>query len=340
MLLNTFHKSQQHANYLFRHRDNFAAARKHGRDLLLLNDNTGLLQPNALVAFVVCRNECFRLPFFLEYYRNYGIDHFCFVDNDSNDGTRTYLCAQPDCTLWTTTSSYRDSHYGVHWLNYLLKRYGTGHWCLTVDPDEFLCAPYHGSRNLKELCAYLDSKRKQSFFTTMLDMYPRGSIQSAVYEQGQNPLEVANWFDPTGYHQVQSHRKDWWIRGGVRRRVFFADSPEYSPALNKTPLVKWSKHFLYIMSTHTLAPDRINEPHFSQSLAPTGCLLHFKYLSTFIEKVREEEHRRQHYAGSLEYSQYNAGLQKDTILWCNGSVQFTEWQQLVELGLMGTGGWF
>ena len=35
------------------------------------------------------RNEKIRLPFFLRYYRNLGVNHFLIVDNDSTDGTRS-----------------------------------------------------------------------------------------------------------------------------------------------------------------------------------------------------------------------------------------------------------
>jgi hypothetical protein len=316
------------------------AARRHGRDLLPVADRTARIGPHDLLVFTTCRNELVRLPYFLEYYRRLGVAHFLFVDNDSSDGTRDYLQAQSDCSLWTTKASYRDSKFGVHWLNHLLRRHGTGHWCLTLDPDEFLVIPHHGSRDLHELCAFLDAHKKPSFFSIMLDMYPRGSVEGATYRSGQDPLEVAPWFDPTGYYQEKRPQCDYWTRGGVRRRVFFADNPEDAPALNKTVLVKWRRRYLYLSSAHVLSPFRLNEPHFANTLAPTGCLLHFKYLSLFEEKVREELERKQHYADSREYRRYAKMLSSQAPLWCEGSRQLERWEQLVDLGLMNVGSWF
>ncbi len=36
--------------------------------------------------------------------------------------------------------------------------------------------------------------------------------------------------------------------------MFFQDNPEEAPALNKIPLVKWSKKYAYVDSTHMLLP--------------------------------------------------------------------------------------
>jgi hypothetical protein len=322
-------------------RPGLRAARHHGRDLAPSIDRTEEIARGDLLAFAVCRNECTRLPYFLEYYRGKGVDHFIFIDNGSEDGTMEFLGRQKDCSLWTTSASYKESNFGVHWLNYLLRRFGSGHWCLTLDPDEFLVIPHENSRTLKELTAYLDSQKKDSFFSVMIDMYPRGSLDDAIYTQGQNPLEVSPWFDPAGYYQeLMPACQDWWIRGGVRRRVFFPHKPEEAPALNKTVLVKWKSHFHYLSSTHVLSPIRLNAPHFRDTLAPTGCLLHFKYLAHFKEKVAEELKRRQHYAGSREYFSYDKMFRDGSTLWCEGSARYKDWRQLAEMGLMTAGRWF
>jgi hypothetical protein len=338
-LLTLFPHVRKKVNTL--NRPGLQAAQVHGKDLAAARDRTDSIKNQDLLAFVVCRNERVRLPFFLEYYRRKGVEHFLFIDNDSDDGTAAFLDEQDDCSVWKTDASYKDSKFGVHWLNYLLREYGTGHWCLTLDPDEFLVTPYDTTRSLKELTAYLDSQKKESFFSVMLDMYPEGSVDAATYTAGQDPLAVAPWFDPCGYHQeLMPACQDWWIRGGVRRRVFFRDAPEDAPALNKTVLVKWKRHFHYLSSTHVLSPLRLNSPHFRDTLAPTGCLLHFKYLAHFKDKVAEEMQRRQHYAGSREYRSYHSMFRQGSTLWCEGSARYRDWQQLADLGLMTRGRWF
>ena len=37
--------------------------------------------------FAIMRNESLRLPYFLEYYKNLGVDRFFLIDNNSTDGS-------------------------------------------------------------------------------------------------------------------------------------------------------------------------------------------------------------------------------------------------------------
>src|SRR5690606_4966848 len=113
------------------------------RPVALRND---AVRSGGILLFCTLRNERIRLPWFLSYYRDLGISHFFFVDNDSDDGSRDYLAGQPDVSLWTTKASYKNSRFGMDWLTALLRRYGHGHWCLTVDVDEFLIYPFCETR--------------------------------------------------------------------------------------------------------------------------------------------------------------------------------------------------
>jgi len=61
------------------------------RDLRAVSDRTSLIKPDDLLLFSTQRNEVVRLPYFLDYYRKQGINHFLIVDNDSDDGAREYL---------------------------------------------------------------------------------------------------------------------------------------------------------------------------------------------------------------------------------------------------------
>ena len=71
----------------------------------------------------------------------------------------------------------------------------------------------------------------------------------------------------------------------------------------------------------------------------SGALLHTKFLSTFGEKAMEELKRREHYAGSLEYTAYANALQDHPELWCKWSEKYINWRQLEILGLMSMGNW-
>lgn len=310
-------------------------------DLKLVQDRTAAIRQHDILLFSCLRDELIRLPYFLEYYRNLGVKHFFFVDNDSTDGSRDYLAEQEDVSLWTTTASYRESHFGVDWLNWLLRRYGHGHWCLTVDPDEFLVYPFCDTRPLRALTDWLDASGVRVFSAMLLDMYPKGPINAQPYRAGQDPMEIACWFDSGNYSIKRNPRLgNLWIQGGPRARAFFAAMPEKAPALNKVPLIRWHRSYAYTSSTHMLLPRGLNLVYDDWGgEKASGCLLHAKFLDTMSAKVEEEMQRRQHFAASEEYSAYVEGLRATPDLWCNWSEKYINWRQLEILGLMSKGNW-
>lgn len=311
------------------------------RALKPLADRTESIAPGDILAFVTQRNERVRLPYFLQYYRDLGVQHFLFVDNASDDGSADYLRDQPDVSSWWTEASYKGARFGMDWINGLLRRYGHDHWCLTVDPDEFLIYPHCDSRPLAALTDWLDASGRRSFPAMLLDMYPEGGIEDEVYREGQNPFQIARWFDPVNYAISKNHYLgNLWIQGGPRTRVFFPNDPLAGPALNKIPLVRWNRRYAYVSSTHMLLPRGLNLVYDEAGgEMASGCLLHAKFLSSFTEKSAEELDRRQHYANSKEYRAYHSGLQTSTRLWCAESREYQDWQQLEDLGLISRGNW-
>lgn len=311
------------------------------RELRSVVNRTETIKPSDIIVFCTLRNEKIRLPFFLKYYRDLGVDHFVFVDNDSDDGTRKYLRGQDDVSLWRTSGSYKRSRFGVDWINWLMRRYGHGHWCLTVDPDEFLVYPFCDTRSLRALTDWLDASSIKSFGAMLLDMYPKGPLDAHPYVAGQDPFEIANWFD-SGNYMIEKNKVfgNLWIQGGPRARAFFPDNPERAPALNKIPLVKWNRNYTYVSSTHNLLPRGLNLVYDEWGgEKASGCLLHAKFLDTFTDKAAEELDRKQHYAASHEYKAYHARLQDNPDLWCKWSEKYINWRQLEILGLMSKGNW-
>ncbi|MBE0453408.1 glycosyltransferase family 2 protein [Roseovarius autotrophicus] len=325
---------------LRRKRAKVRAFRKHF-SLRPVADRTGDIRPGDVLLFSTLRDEYVRLPYFLQYYRDLGIGHFLIVDNDSSDGGTDYLARQPDVSLWTTKASYKRARFGVDWLNWLQGRYGHGHWTLVVDPDEFFIYPFCDTRPIRALTDWLDSSAVRSFGAMLLDMYPKGRIDAAPYRAGQDPLEIAAWFDP-GNYMIRKNRLygNLWIQGGPRARVFFADNPKKAPALNKTPLVRWDRRYAYDSSTHMLLPRGLNLTYDEWGgERASGILLHAKFLDRFTAKAEEELIRRQHYAGSVEYRAYAAHARDNPELWCKWSEKYINWRQLEILGLMSKGNW-
>jgi len=311
------------------------------RELRPIANRTSAIKPGDILLFCTQRNEAVRLPYFLQYYRDMGVNHFLIVDNDSDDGSVSYLQDQPDVSLWHTRASYKRSRFGVDWLNHLQRRYGHGHWTLVVDPDEFLVYPFCDTRPLRALTDWLDASSIKSFSSMLLDMYPKGRIDQQPYRAGQDPLEIANWFD-SGNYAIERNWKfgNLWIQGGPRQRVFFPEAPEKAPALNKIPLVKWDKKYVYASSTHMLLPRGLNSVYDEWGgEKASGVLLHTKFLDTFNAKAQEELARKQHYAASVEYKAYAATLDENPDLWCKWSEKYINWRQLEILGLMSKGNW-
>lgn len=316
-------------------------ARRKSFELKQITDRTAQVRADDILLFSTQRNEKVRLPYFLEYYRDMGVSHFFIVDNDSTDGSADYLADQPDVSLWRTKSSYKNARYGVDWLNYLQSKYAHGHWCVVVDPDEFLLYPFCDTRPLRALTDWLDSCSIRAFSAMLLDMYPKGRLEDQQYQPGQNPIDIACWFDSGNYTMSRNPLYgNLWIQGGPRSRVFFPKEPTRAPALNKVPLVKWNRRYAYVNSTHMLLPRGLNLVYDQRGgEKASGILLHAKFLDTFADKASEEIERQQHYAGSYEYRAYAQGLTEDTELWCKWSEKYINWRQLEILGLMSKGNW-
>ena len=310
----------------------------HGRNLQCIVNHTANINKKDIILFCTLRNEVIRIPYFLDYYRSLGVDHFIFVDNGSSDGFMGYVRDMEDVSVWFTDASYKKSNFGMHWLNYLLRKHGTKHWCVVCDPDEFLVYPRSTTRGLHDLSRHLDQEGKTSLFALMLDMYDV-YVDSAQYQQGKRPWDVCSYFDKFGYSaDIDPWLTNLHIQGGVRQRVFYRDKPELAPALNKIPFVKWRRHYSYVSSMHCLIPRAPNYTYSSYDI--TGCLLHFKFISAIVEKSKEEMARGEHYDNSSEYKKYFDALSTRQQLYdAKYSVEYEGWQQLVSHGLMNPASW-
>ena len=325
---------------LRRKRLRYRAFRKR-RELTAVRNRTPNIRRDDIVAVAVLRNERVRLPYFFRYYRDLGVNHFLIVDNGSDDGSREWLEAQDDVSLWSANTSYRSARYGADWLNWLLMRYARGHWILAVDVDEFFVYPFCDTRPLRALTDWLDASQKRSFPAMVVDMYPKGAVSSVKYHEGDNPFEVASYFDGGNYTISKNELYgNLWIQGGPRARTMFAKRPKESPSLNKIPLVKWHWSYCFVSSTHMLLPRRLNLTYDEWGgEKASGCLLHAKFLSTLEAKVEEELERREHFANSREYFAYAEQLKDGADLWCKWSEKYINWRQLEILGLMSKGNW-
>jgi len=245
---------------------------------------------------VVVKNEANRMAALLDHYRGLGVEHFIVIDNESTDGLLATLGESDDWSLYQAVGSYGGARYGNDWVNAVLSRHCHGKWVVYVDADEFLVFESH-LRNLHEVCSWLRDCGRHSLQALMLDMYSMKRVGDNVVREGQNPLEVCNLFDASGYerhlHQASATT---WVKGGVRGRLFFPSRWE-GPALNKTPLVLWRRHYAYLRSSHLAWPRKLNGGLRTPELA----LLHFKFIPSASARMVDEANRAEHTA---EYSAY------------------------------------
>ncbi|KIC10333.1 glycosyl transferase family 2 [Leisingera sp. ANG-M1] len=311
------------------------------RQLAKVANRTAQIPGGGVLVFTVLRNEITRLPYFLEHYRRLGAVHFLAVDNGSDDGSTELLAAQPDVSLWQTSASYRETRFGLDWLGWLLIRYGHGRWCLTVDTDELLVYSGMEQHGLPQLTEVLERRGQPGFGALMLDLYPKGPLGTQSYAPGQDPCEVLQWFDAGPYRAVRQHPAgNLWVQGGARERMFFQAQPERSPTLNKIPLIRWNRRYAYINSTHSLLPPALNALYRGPGgAAPSGVLLHTKFLPEIVSKSATEKQRGQHFHTPQQFDAYYDRITEAPDLWHAGSVRYRGPGQLAELGLMQPAAW-
>ena len=309
--------------------------------LRAVRDRTETIKPDDILAVVVLRNEITRLPYFLDHYRRLGVVQFLVVDNDSDDGSLDYLAAQSDVSVWHTAHSYHASRFGLDWLTWLQIKYAHGHWCLMVDADELLIYSGDQTHDLRDLTTWLDGQGQIGFGALMLDLYPKGPLDQCTYAAGQDPREVMSWFDPSPYRVVrQAPMGNLWVQGGARERMFYGDDLRRSPTLNKIPLVKWNRRYSYVNSTHSLLPPQLNLLYDGPGgQAPSGILLHTKFLPEIVSKSEIEKHRQQHFHAPSDFDAYYDRISAAPDLWHQGSTDLDGTTQLEALGLMQAVDW-
>ncbi|GJE53321.1 hypothetical protein GOFOIKOB_6400 [Methylobacterium tardum] len=289
-----------------------------------------LRKANYVVVMVV-RNEGFRLEHLIKYHQKIGFEHFIIIDNESSDGTIEKFKNRSNVSLFRAIGSYRDARFGIDWVNHIASKYCVGKWVLHIDADEYFVYPNMDTVNIATFTDELQSKGRVSLQCLMLDMYSRHPVAHNVVLEGQDPVSVCSFFDRTGYrYEYEPLTNTTWIKGGVRSRIFFSEL-ETGPALNKTPLVLWRRHFAFLKSSHQLWPFCLNGRSKESFENPTGALLHYKFLFDFNHKIKEELLRKQH---TQEYTSYAANLDaglKSTYFDPKISAEFVDWKSLLQI---------
>ena len=252
-----------------------------GREIALKSRRFRKLRASDLVAFVPFYGNDAILPAFLDHHRTLGVDLFVWLDLSTEGGLAARLADANDCMVWRPRGRTPKLKRSVLWLNHLRRRFGTGRWCLSLDPSEFVVFNHSETRTLKDLAEFAEGERRDHLFAIVIEMYAERPASEMSLAPGQHPLELLSLFDPLGYETPERGRfYNIVVRGGPQRRKLFQAIPRRAPALSRIPLVKWRWFFSYAAGTRLMLPRKLNQPHAIKHANPTLCLLSFAQLDS------------------------------------------------------------
>jgi glycosyltransferase involved in cell wall biosynthesis len=170
----------------------FSASEKLQKNRLKRSLSIPPIDQSAITAIAVVRDEALRLPFFLSYYEKMGIERFIILDHGSTDDTAGIVDEHRKSIRVPVSGNFI---YKTAWISALLEACCTDRWCLVLDADEFLIYPRMRDVPLAGLVRYLEENGYDALQCQLLDMFPESNVGDADYRRGQNPLEVAPYFD-------------------------------------------------------------------------------------------------------------------------------------------------
>jgi glycosyltransferase involved in cell wall biosynthesis len=254
-----------------------------------------------LVVLCVVRNGELYVRSFLDHYAALPVRHIVFLDNGSTDRT-VDLLREHDVTVLSSNAPYQ--RYETPFRHYLVNRFASGRWSLTVDVDEFFDYPYSDRLELRDFLRYLNQARYTAVIAQMLDMFVPGPL-SAVRSDVDDDLKAkythyeitALRKEPYRWPGVSDARVKWHF-GGVRGDVFGTNN-----SLTKAALLFRDRRLKPFAAVHHVRGARI---------ADVSCvLLHYPFVESFREKVEEAVRTRRYTDATWEYDHYWRTLERD-----------------------------
>ncbi|MEM6815752.1 MAG: glycosyltransferase family 2 protein [Bacteroidota bacterium] len=291
-----------------------------------------LLKNSDLTKNTAIKNKIFTKCLFQKYYSSLGVDRFFVLDNCSTDNTIEVALQNRKTHVFRTNDSYKNHWI---WMEYMLEKYSMNGWCLVVDVDELFQYPFFEKFSLRVLTTYLSKYHFTAVRSILLDIYSKQSIQHTTYEEGQNPLEICQYFD-SKYSKGRyffKNKKNWKYfngeiySGGVRTRVFQeSDALSYQYCLNKISLFKYSPTTYLVQGMHAIDGAKLADIQ--------GVVIHTKYLSDFISRVKKEAKREEHFSNAIEYKIYESIIDTNSklSLYYHDSKKYVSSEKLASLG--------
>lgn len=286
-----------------------------------------IVRKNKYAPILICvlKDEINKIESFLKHYRKIGVEVFIFLDNDSTDGTREYLCSQKDAIVYRSKQQYSSAR-RVAWINMLLAIYGSNKWCLVVDADELV--DYIGSEkyDLSDVIKQAELKHYTRIEGFLLDMYSKDILFDEKVKDDY--VTKCRYFDRTSYTLIVVER-GLVIYGGPRMRVFKGNMQ-----LAKYPLFLFTEQDFYA-SAHYMIPFK-NFKNCPVWLA----IRHYKFVDDIDRQKVNSAVETEIYSGnSAEYKLYLKTLEKneEVCFWDkNQSVEYVDSYSLKNISFLKT----
>ena len=285
---------------------------------------TVCFQKDEPILIVLTKNEIYRMHKFLPHYRRLGVKQFAVIDNGSTDGTVEYLMDQKDVALFEAVQPYRTNRREA-WINRIIAYYGFDRWYIIVDSDELLVYDGAEKHEIGDLIHLAEKNKIKRIRGILLDMYPKTLNMNGADDIGDDPYSVYTYFD-TDTYTSQGGVMFEAVRGGFRKRIFGSDA-----LLTKYPVVYFEKGDIQGKS-HFEFPYRYN-----LNVPCWAGLLHYKFLSGDMKKIRDIAASGNYFGGSTQYKQYinvidqNAGV-IDALY--SGSQEYANSHDIVKTGVI------
>ena len=282
-----------------------------------------LTSRQGFTAVSILRNEIYFLPAFLAHYRALGVGRFVVIDDQSADGSRANLAAQPDVMVLGSARRYGDRieapadgrvqwsadfRVGLLWRQYLLDTFGRDSWSLLLDLDEFIHLP-EGVR-FPDLARRLDPAEGEVVWSPLIDCYPASPADLAA-AGGTDFDPATGWFIDGWPHLAHTSADKPRVRyAGVRARLMLQHGlvqtkslkqriwwhvlgrPPIFNAVGKMTLQYWRAGDRFVGVHHTVKPAR------TDTLLP---IQHFKFTGALYAKLDWAIQSGAYYGGSKEY---------------------------------------
>jgi len=244
------------------------------RTILKIKATSNDIPPSEPILICATQNDLLKIRAQIEYHKKIGIKHFAYIDNNSTDGSYSWLEAQDDISLFYTGESYISTRRNA-WRKQVMDYFGYERWYLILDSDEFFCYPGIEEISVEQYISYLEGKGMQSTLAPTIDMYSKDALFSTGDDD--NFIDQLSYFDTDTY--VLYNRFHYTgIVGGPRDRMFSTKT-----ILTKYPLIK--ARATTLPGSHSNFPfTRNSRQNDKQAIA---FLLHYKHLPSDYEKYKE-----------------------------------------------------